>query len=204
MYIYVHCIVCTCTCVYILLCVLSDVAEMVQTDTFSFKVHVYVCKHLIICLSCIIHVYISDCKLCFRWSNGWSVFSSYLHKNDIVHGNLSLASIFIQHNGAVKIGSGTCTCTHILGKYQFENLNMHVKLELTYNMYTCILPCPPLPLSLSLSTHIWKVSPDAIHEHVKTKQLEHRVGLHYTAPEYAGAPNTFNSVHVYVLWKLTL
>ena len=31
---------------------------------------------------------------------------SYLHKNDIIHGNLSLASIFIQHNGLVKIGSG--------------------------------------------------------------------------------------------------
>lgn len=31
----------------------------------------------------------------------------YLHKNEIVHGNLSLASIFIQHNGLVKIGSGT-------------------------------------------------------------------------------------------------
>ena len=30
------------------------------------------------------------------------------------------------------------------------------------------------------------VSPDAIHEHVKTKvQLEHK-RLHYTAPEYAG------------------
>ena len=29
-----------------------------------------------------------------------------MHKNDIIHGNLSLASIFIQHNGLVKIGSG--------------------------------------------------------------------------------------------------
>ncbi len=34
------------------------------------------------------------------------VYYSYLHKNDIVHGNLSLATIFIQHNGLVKIGSG--------------------------------------------------------------------------------------------------
>ena len=38
---------------------------------------------------------------------------SYLHKNDIVHGNLSLASIFIQHNGLVKIGSGDpVACYH--------------------------------------------------------------------------------------------
>ena len=42
------------------------------------------------------------------WWNAWQQISlcSYLHKNDIVHGNLSLASIFIQHNGLVKIGSG--------------------------------------------------------------------------------------------------
>ena len=35
-----------------------------------------------------------------------AVLSSYLHENDIVHGNLSLASIFIQHDGLIKIGSG--------------------------------------------------------------------------------------------------
>eukprot|EP00731_Ephydatia_muelleri_P031619 Em0023g126a len=29
----------------------------------------------------------------------------YLHENDIVHGNLSLASIFLQHDGLIKIGS---------------------------------------------------------------------------------------------------
>jgi len=34
---------------------------------------------------------------------------SYLHKNEIVHGNLSLATIFIQHNGLIKIGSGEMT-----------------------------------------------------------------------------------------------
>ena len=33
--------------------------------------------------------------------------TSYLHQNKIVHGNVSLATIFIQHNGLVKIGSGT-------------------------------------------------------------------------------------------------
>ena len=33
-------------------------------------------------------------------------FSSYLHQNKIIHGNVSLATIFIQHNGLVKIGSG--------------------------------------------------------------------------------------------------
>lgn len=33
-------------------------------------------------------------------------FASYLHQNKIIHGNVSLATIFIQHNGLVKIGSG--------------------------------------------------------------------------------------------------
>ena len=31
---------------------------------------------------------------------------SYLHKKDIVHGNLTLGTIFIQHDGLVKIGAG--------------------------------------------------------------------------------------------------
>ena len=39
------------------------------------------------------------------------------------------------------------------------------------------------------------VSPDAIHEHVKTKQLEHKARLHYTAPEYAGDYNTTSWLH---------
>ena len=36
----------------------------------------------------------------------FSLHYSYLHENKIVHGNVSLATIFIQHNGLVKIGSG--------------------------------------------------------------------------------------------------
>ena len=42
-------------------------------------------------------------------------YCSYLHKSEIVHGNLSLASIFIQHDGLVKIGSGALIiwgCAH--------------------------------------------------------------------------------------------
>jgi nuclear receptor-binding protein len=88
---------------------------------------------------------VSD-KMWRRWCRQILSALSYLHKNDIVHGNLSLASIFIQHNGAVKIGS---------------------------------------------------VSPDAIHEHVKTKQLEHKARLHYTAPEYAGNAPIGTSADIY-------
>ena len=43
------------------------------------------------------------------------------------------------------------------------------------------------------------MSPDAIHEHVKTKQLEHKAKLHYTAPEYAGThAHTIVTIHVHV------
>jgi nuclear receptor-binding protein len=88
---------------------------------------------------------VSD-KMFRRWCRQILSALSYLHKNEIVHGNLSLASIFIQHNGAVKIGS---------------------------------------------------VSPDAIHQHVKTKQLENRARLHYTAPEYAGNAPITTSADIY-------
>ncbi len=37
-----------------------------------------------------------------------------------------------------------------------------------------------------ISTH--PVSPDAIHEHVKTKREEMSMRPHYTAPEYAEGP----------------
>ena len=45
------------------------------------------------------------------------------------------------------------------------------------------------------------VSPDAIHEHVKTKQLEHRARMHYTAPEYAGN-HTCTCTYVAATWLL--
>ncbi|XP_064383262.1 nuclear receptor-binding protein-like [Halichondria panicea] len=76
-------------------------------------------------------------KMWRRWCRQILSALSYLHKHDITHGNLSLASIFIQHDGLVKIGS---------------------------------------------------VSPDAIHEHVKTKREEMSMRPHYTAPEYAEGP----------------
>ena len=40
---------------------------------------------------------------------------SYLHKTDTVHGNLSLATIFIQHNGLIKIGSGRWVVSQLKG-----------------------------------------------------------------------------------------
>lgn len=86
-------------------------------------------------------------KMWRRWCRQILSALSYLHKNDIMHGNLSLASIFIQHNGLVKIGS---------------------------------------------------VSPEAIHQHVKTKMIsEETKRMHYTAPEYAGEGPIQTSADLY-------
>lgn len=85
-------------------------------------------------------------KMWRRWCRQILSALSYLHKNDIVHGNLSLATIFIQHNGLVKIGS---------------------------------------------------VSPDAIHEHVKTKIGQETERLHYVAPEFAIVEGVQTSADIY-------
>ena len=84
---------------------------------------------------------------------------SYLHSctPPIIHGNLTTDTIFIQHNGLIKIGSG-------------ENL---LCIETT-------------PLQLFIKILRYTVAPDAIYNHVKTFKQEQR-NMHYIAPEYAGA-----------------
>lgn len=77
-----------------------------------WHVHVHVCVHVnvVVCMciwlialytdmfESVAHLCVFVCVI--------MLCCSYLHKNEIIHGNLSLASIFIQHNGLVKIGSG--------------------------------------------------------------------------------------------------
>ena len=139
--------------------------------------------HCIHVLSLYIHVYMNLYMYMYMYSTclytcccDFHMFS-YLHKNDIVHGNLSLASIFIQHNGAVKIGSGVCVCVCVC-------------VHMWQTIYGGVLLCTRTHTHTHTHT---TVSPDAIHEHVKTKQLEHKARLHYTAPEYAG-----NSTVLYI------
>ena len=102
---------------------------------------------------------------------------SYLHHNNIIHGNISLATIFIQHNGLVKIGSGKCAisncCCIVLKTALMKSVSNKIVLVV-----------------MSFSTWIHtSVSPDAIHEHVKTKTEETK-RLHYAAPELATAGQT--------------
>ncbi|XP_065889694.1 nuclear receptor-binding protein-like isoform X2 [Dysidea avara] len=58
---------------------------------------------------------ISD-KTWRRWCQQILAALCYLHELDIIHGNLTLDTIFIQHNGLVKIGS-----------ISPQNINKHVK-----------------------------------------------------------------------------
>jgi len=45
------------------------------------------------------------CQIWRRWCQQILAALCYLHELDIIHGNLTLDTIFIQHNGLVKIGS---------------------------------------------------------------------------------------------------
>lgn len=59
----------------------------------------------------------------------WYIISSYLHGcvPPIVHGNLTCDTIFIQHNGLVKIGSVAPDAIHNHVKTCRENMrNMHL------------------------------------------------------------------------------
>ena len=71
-----------------------------------------------------------------------TLFYSYLHQKEIVHGNLTLGTIFIQHNGLVKIGAG-----------QFLAL---CRLE-------CPVHRPAPPLSTGQSHHCPRASPTTVH-----------------------------------------
>lgn len=86
-------------------------------------------------------------------------FPSFLHSCSppIVHGNLTCDTIFIQHNGLIKIGSGCCSRC-------FTGLSSLVKWSTFCLMHAA-------------------VAPDAIHQHVKTCREGMR-NTHFIAPEF--------------------
>ena len=59
-------------------------------------------------------------------------FTSYLHQNKIIHGNVSLATIFIQHNGLVKIGSGMSPLSITITAAPMINYIQHTRTVKTY------------------------------------------------------------------------
>lgn len=137
--------------------------------------------------------------LLFWWGNSSVFLYSYLHSCSppIIHGNLTCDTIFIQHNGLVKIGSGN--------KWNMHLWNVHVRFP---NIVYCYLTNYELCARyVSENTSVvysscrwsWKsflincfifplVAPDSIHQHVKTCN-EKMTNMHFIAPEYASKYN---------------
>lgn len=100
---------------------------------------------------------------CIIRAEQYSIFCSYLHSCEppIIHGNLTCDTIFIQHNGLIKIGSG-----------RRDGLENKIGVKITCGAQCT---CPPrVP-----------VAPDTINNHVKTCR-EEKKSLHFFAPEYGG------------------
>lgn len=95
--------------------------------------------------------------------NPCSLAYSYLHSCEppIIHGNLTCDTIFIQHNGLIKIGSGGLLCVPLATFLYHRFLHVH------------------FPFFIIL------VAPDTINNHVKTCREEQK-SLHFFAPEYGG------------------
>lgn len=97
------------------------------------------------------------------------ILPSYLHSCEppIIHGNLTCDTIFIQHNGLIKIGSGS---EHLTSLFTQNSL-------FSFGPQLCLL------LIRLFSTV--SVAPDTINNHVKTCREEQK-SLHFFAPEYGG------------------
>lgn len=97
-------------------------------------------------------------------SRSWFL-RSYLHSCEpaIIHGNLTCDTIFIQHNGLIKIGSG----------------RKRTSMEDGSPPHACA------GLIEGVSPPHFPVAPDTINNHVKTCR-EEKKSLHFFAPEYGG------------------
>lgn len=105
--------------------------------------------------------------------------SSYLHSCEpaIIHGNLTCDTIFIQHNGLIKIGSGGPlssleSCRASRSYDQRNNPNRSTAHPYSHSL-------------LSVFRFPLLVAPDTINNHVKTCREEQK-SLHFFAPEYGG------------------
>ncbi|RXM29253.1 Poly(U)-binding-splicing factor PUF60 [Acipenser ruthenus] len=112
-----------------------------------------------------------------RWCTQILSALCYLHSCDppIIHGNLTCDTIFIQHNGLIKIGS-VWHRLFVNGKNMFLNLSA-----------ICVFLYPP-----DHSTVARLVFPDAVHGGIKHLRDEQR-NLHFLAPEY-GCKRSVNIV----------
>ncbi|XP_067150643.1 nuclear receptor-binding protein isoform X2 [Apteryx mantelli] len=112
-----------------------------------------------------------------RWCTQILSALSYLHSCDppIIHGNLTCDTIFIQHNGLIKIGSGRASrgwSQTLLSGAQRQDVRQQAQHETQ------------------------EVAPDTINNHVKTCREEQK-NLHFFAPEYGEVANVTTAVDIY-------
>ncbi|XP_052390926.1 nuclear receptor-binding protein isoform X1 [Carassius gibelio] len=111
-----------------------------------------------------------------RWCTQILSALSYLHSCEpaIIHGNLTCDTIFIQHNGLIKIGSGG------LNYIECDFLNVtHFIIFADVSMFCFSV-----------------VAPDTINNHVKTYREEQK-SLHFFAPEYGAVASVTTAVDIY-------
>uniref|UniRef100_A0A9J8DJE7 Nuclear receptor-binding protein n=1 Tax=Cyprinus carpio carpio TaxID=630221 RepID=A0A9J8DJE7_CYPCA len=110
-----------------------------------------------------------------RWCTQILSALSYLHSCEpaIIHGNLTCDTIFIQHNGLIKIGSGGLK---------------HIECD-CLNVTHCIIVA-------DVSVFGFVVAPDTINNHVKTYREEQK-SLHFFAPEYGAVVSVTTAVDIY-------
>ncbi|XP_029642062.1 nuclear receptor-binding protein isoform X2 [Octopus sinensis] len=123
-----------------------------------------------------------------RWCTQILSALSYLHSCDppIIHGNLTCDTIFIQHNGLVKIGSGFFSRFLLVDfMVTWDSCEEREKALVTSVMVSCGI------------IHLFRtVAPDAIHHHVKTYR-EDLKNMHCIAPEYEGPGQVTTAVDIY-------
>ncbi|XP_016404274.1 nuclear receptor-binding protein isoform X1 [Sinocyclocheilus rhinocerous] len=109
-----------------------------------------------------------------RWCTQILSALSYLHSCEpaIIHGNLTCDTIFIQHNGLIKIGSGGLK---------------HIEYD-CLNVTHCIIVADVFVFFV--------VAPDTINNHVKTCREEQK-SLHFFAPEYGAVASVTTAVDIY-------
>lgn len=115
------------------------------------------------------------------------ILPSYLHSCEppIIHGNLTCDTIFIQHNGLIKIGSGSDHLKSASVTFLFTQISLF-----SFSPQLCLLSLLLLLLLIRLFSAL-SVAPDTINNHVKTCREEQK-SLHFFAPEYGGRTFSFN------------
>lgn len=110
--------------------------------------------------------------------------SSYLHSccPPIVHGYLTCDTIFIQHNGLVKIGSGK----NFLNSLQTLSIAWPSEMDrIVFSTFIWAKHADKFPLAVVYKLILFSVAPDTIHHHVKTCRDKIK-NVHFIAPEYGG------------------